>query len=248
MAKHKNRYVCTLKYNGTRKYFSAKTKHEAENMRDAFIDRYINPSSQEQLSRETLFTDWLDHYIEDARHNVREQTLESYNVLVEKHIKPGLGSYHLADLTTAVIKKFLYGKIDDGYSHRTVNYLRVIIGAALNLAVDEDILVKTPMHKIPPFAKQPKRRRIALDETSLQKFLSVVDDPQLHFMYLLDVSLGLRREELLGLTWKEINLDDCYLNVANTLIGFNGGTLTPLTKNSSSRRQIYFNEDIRQGF
>jgi integrase len=105
-------------------------------------------------------------------------------------------------------------------SLRTVRYVHTIIKKALGDAVDAGLLLRNPADRAkPPSAKAAKANAMRTwTPEQLARFLRQVRGDRLFAAYLLAASTGLRRGELLGLRWRDLDLEAAQLAVEQTLI------------------------------
>lgn len=171
-----------------------------------------------------------------------QATYSSYESIIRIHIKPALGDMSLIDLQPNIIRKFLDKKVIDGKSKRTVEYIHVILKAALTLAVNDGLLYRHPMAGV----KKPhvqKSKMVVLTLTQLRWLLATIDDSEYFRLIYVAANTGLRREEILALRIQDINTRKHTLSVEQTLHYNNQETyITPTTKNQSSHRTISLND------
>jgi integrase len=176
---------------------------------------YVEPSKQPLGA-------YLDQWADGLR--LAPSTVASYRKNIRLHLKPGLGAVPLANLTVARINALYRGLEQSGrvdhkagqpLSARTVRYVHTILRAALQDAVNADLLVRNPARATPPTAKQaraPEMRAWSSDE--LRRFLvwSAVNST-VPAAWLVLAMTGVRRGELLALRWRDIDLDAHRLSV-----------------------------------
>lgn len=134
------RVVITKTYNGTRKFFYGATAAEAEQKREAFeLDQTKNI-----YTSDILYDEWLDSWLDYIKSNVSAATYKNYESIANKHLRPGLGRYSLAELNSPFLREYQ----ENGLSSRSVEYIHTLLKASLRLAVDDDLLIKNPMDKI----------------------------------------------------------------------------------------------------
>lgn len=142
-------------------------------------------------------------------------TIESYRVNVEAHIIPRLGYYQLQRLTPATIKGFYSALLEGGrrdgsggLAPRTVQYVGVVLGRALEDAVRQTVIQANPargIRKPRPAAPTMKTWTAA----QLRHFLEHVSADRLYSLWLMAASTGMRRSEVLGLRWEDLDLSAC---------------------------------------
>ena len=79
---------------------------------------------------------YLDHWLKTAtRPRVRERTYNSYESLLDKHVRPKLGDKRLSLLTSIEIQALFTSMLQAGLSARTVRYAHAVLSSALKQAV-----------------------------------------------------------------------------------------------------------------
>ena len=162
-----------------------------------------------------LLADWL----ESKRHEIDEKPFADYARTVRSHLAPALGTILIQKLTAHQIQRFLDAKRDsypEGRGARTVEVCYRRLYQALKYATihrwverNEAALVKAPVAK-------PKRRT-TWDDAQLARFLSVAEEQGRGPIFLLEVSTGVRRGELLGLRWSDINWEKRTMGITQTV-------------------------------
>ena len=135
------RYKVTYSSHGKRHYFYGSTRNEALAKREAFI---LELQKAPNIDREITVSEWLDEYLLDAKNRVARATYLSYESISRNHIRPILGDIALAKLEPFMIRDLLNKKQEDGCSTRTIEYIYVVLKAALTLAVNDGVLYRNP--------------------------------------------------------------------------------------------------------
>ncbi len=205
-----------------RKTASFDTEEEAiKGLRKALYERDFGLI---KTTSNLTFGEWITHYIENVKANTAEiTTVDNYRSNVNNHVIPALGRIKLSDLTYEHLEMF-YGdlydhghlKEDRGLSPSTVQRIHVIISMALSHAV------KTRKISV-NVAREVERRKCEKFETfpysadELYKMLQVTKDDRFYAAYVVSAMTGLRRGEVLGLRWSDIDLDAKYLKVRKSV-------------------------------
>ena len=196
-----------------RKTFSAKTKLEVIDKMEAFKREFRESPlmiENEDMTVEEWITKYLEVYKRGNEKNRKntKYTNESYAI---NHVFPHLGSIKLSKLTTGHVQVFynhLYknGKIkgNGGLSPNTVDRIHVLISGALNQAIKVGILSKN-VAKATERIKPKANHMTPFKVEDIQKILKYAQDEWIYPAILLDVYTGLRRSELLGIQWTDIN-------------------------------------------
>jgi integrase len=193
------------------------------------LDRgtFITPSKQ------TLRQFVEEDFLPTLRSVVRPATYHSYERNLRLHVLPALGGRRLLDIDAAALSA-LYGRlITDGrkdhaagtpLSPRTVAYIASIVGRVFHQALDWDRIARNPADRArPPKATGSLRQRVEMTTwtgSEVAQFLSKcqeVSDPH-YAAWLTLATTGLRRGELLGLRWADLDLDSCRASIRQTLI------------------------------
>lgn len=157
---------------------------------------------------------WLRRWLETL--DVRDRTKEHYEGNVRLHIIPGLGSKHLKRLTALDVDRFLAERRAAGLAPRTVHHIRAVLRNALKKAVrDRLIPFNVAAESDPP--RVPREEMQTLDGDQVKKLLTSIKGSNLEAFFVLAVGLGAREGELLGLRWRDIDLDRGVLHINRSL-------------------------------
>lgn len=220
-----------------RKTFYARTQREAhQKLLDALQRQARGESLQtSRLTLGTFLERWLTDVVQPSR---RPSTAESYAIQVRKHLVPALGKTTLSRLTPALIQGHLRQALASGLSPRSVRYQLDVLRTALNKAVDWGLLPENPCARVDPPAQAERGPRL-LTPAQAKAFLAAVRDDRLYALYLLAITHGLRRGELLALHWEDVDWDAGVLRIQRALTrGPEGGWQEAATKTRSGRRVV----------
>lgn len=233
------RVVITKTYNGTRKFFYGATSAAADRKREAFeLEQTKNV-----YTSDILYDEWLDAWLDYIKPNVSAATYKNYESIANKHLRPVLGRYSLAELNSPFLREYLREKKENGLSARSVEYIHTLLKASLRLAVDDDLLIKNPMDKIKKPKKEPVRKMVALTIEQVTAFLNSVKTEEYYRIFYIALETGFRRSEILGLRWCDIDYKNKTLTVAEPVIKVGTKTIiSKSTKNKSSERTIYISD------
>jgi integrase len=212
------------------------TKKEAEKklievMSQIQMDTFTEP-------QKTTLAEYLRWWLKDCckpRQSIT--TFESYERNVEKHIIPVLGSVRLSDLKPIQLKHFYSECMENGKSGTTVLYYHHIIHAALQQGIKLQIVKQNAADFVDPPAADEYEATI-LEDKQLWKLLTASYEKGIYIPVLLAITTGMRRGEILGLPWDDVNLEKGFLTVKQTLVTTNSGPQFKPPKSKSSRRRI----------
>jgi integrase len=125
----------------------------------------------------------------------------------------------------------------DGLSAATRRSVHAVIGRALTDAVKWGMLGRNPCKQADPPAL-PNSRATAWSAKELRRFLTHVESERLFAVWRLAATTGMRRGELLGLTWRVLELDRARLQVTQELVPTNGGCTFGPPKSKRGERTV----------
>lgn len=153
----------------------------------------------------------------------------------------------LSQIQPQAIRAFYDQKKKDGYSEQYVNYMHTILNGALGQAVEDDIILKNPCaisKKKTQRVKKKKEIHIFTQE-QINVLLKFPTEEWIHLLMFIAWGTGFRREELLGLRWKDIDMKKCMISVNQVVIYTQEyGAIIETPKNESSFRTIPFPIEI----
>ena len=184
---------------------------------------------------------WMDNVIKLSR---QVTTVYAYQRMIDNHINPALGSIPLQKLTPAQIQRYYADKIREGsISSNTVRKHHDLMNSAFKMAVKQGILLSNPASKVePPVIKRPEIHYYSLEQ--LQTLLQISEGTRLEVLIKLAGLLGLRREEIMGLTWEHVDFEQKVIKIteARTMAGKDVIVKDP--KTSTSVRTLYMPSGI----
>ena len=199
---------------------------------------------------------WMDVWYENyAKIKVRPSSHQTYKGYIENHIKPNIGDIPLEKLTTLDLQR-LYktllanGRVDrleskgqpKGLSPKTVRNIHQILSSALKLAQEQRIILTNPAEGC-ALPKVEHREMKTLPVEQLQSFLREAKDSGVFELYYLELATGLRRGELLGLKWEDIDLEHGDLRARRQIARINGKVVEAPLKTKNAYRTLPLAED-----
>ena len=185
---------------------------------------------------------WLDDY---ARPNVSPKTLVQYTDFVRRQIIPALGGLPLTKLRPQHIQGYYshalrHGRADGtgGLSAKTVLHIHRLLRQALSHAMKWQMLSRNPADAVQP--PRPERYEPPiLSPGDVRRLLAAADDNPIGALIHTAVMTGMRRGELLGLRWRDVDLDADLLHVRQAAQWLPGqGWCFRPPKTNSSRRPV----------
>ena len=199
---------------------------------------------------------WLDLWYECyAKVKMRPSSYLTYRGYIDNHVKPYIGSIPLSKLTTldlqTLYKKLLTeGRVDrieakkqpKGLSAKTVRNIHQIISSALKLAVEQRLIAHNPADGC-ALPKAERKEMQTLPVEQLTSFLREAKDSGVFALYYIDLTTGLRRGELLGLKWSDIDLEKGDLRVQRQIGRIDGKIIEMPLKTKNAYRTLPLSAD-----
>ena len=245
------RIIIGHKNDGTPMYKSAFAKTQKSALKELhhLIELYRDVDLTEDC-RMTL-GEWLDKWLDEYMiFTIRESTLDSYRAMVKNQVKPFIGGKQIASLTTADMQKF-YNKIKKEGRVREhpihgktladsmVRGVHMMLHEALDTAVKERLIAKNPTNGTTVSKCNYPEKQI-LGDDQLETFLKAIKGHEYwcDFFYV-EVMTGLRRGEICGLKWQDINFEENKLQVKRSVsVKKGGGVSIGETKTETGVRSI----------
>lgn len=226
------------------KWFSGfESKDEAEKAMIAKIHE-INQGMFVKPNKMTL-GEYLENWLQDyAQNALRPTTFDSYSYLVRRHIIPSLGFLTLEKLQATHIQRF-YSKMlksgliknSGGLSPGTVRKIHGILRIALNHAVKWQLVNRNVATLAEP-PKNHKKEIATLDLKEVKQLLFNAQGDRYYIAFLLAVTTGLRRGEILGLRWKDVDMEAGMASIRKNLVMVNNKPVLHEPKTNRSVRMI----------
>lgn len=211
-----------------------RTKKAAE---DALSDALASMRAGSWADPSTLTVEgFLVQWLRDCKNDLRPSTHQSYVVAVRR-LLPHIGRVKLQALTTAQIRRAMTDLRERGLAPKTVRNTHIVLRRALGQAMSDSLISRHPMDGIkPPTLERPEHTVWNLDQ--IREFLHSINNTRLAPMVTLAATSGMRRAELLGLRWRDIDLEVGVVTIVQTLTAVQGKPILTPPKTESSRRSI----------
>lgn len=210
----------------------------------------VEQSESTVYSKNVLFADWVQEWYEHRANTagLAQTTLCSYKNYIENHIDPYFRQRKviLQKIKAVDIQRFYDKLIQDGLSARSVQRYHTVVKQVLDYAYKQGIINENPILRV-ELPKAPRTQHgTAYTIEEVLTLFKVVKNERLAPVIHLAAWYGLRRGEILGLTWNNVDLDACTMDICQTVTRVNELVIAPRTKTSSSLRRLWLTEETCQ--
>lgn len=190
---------------------------------------------------------FLDDWLISQTSRLKPSTWESYRIVVDR-VSKRIGKVNLQALTPLDLERF-YGELTETggrnggpLSAKTVRNTHTVLRKALSDAHRLGLIVSNPAATARPPVTEPVDRQTWSSET-VKDFLQVIANDRLYSAYVLLLTTGMRRGEVLGLRWRDLDLDGAQLHIVQTLGSVRSQLVFSTPKTKRSRRMIYLDDN-----
>jgi integrase len=238
------------------------TADAAEQARDAALVAGRRGSAEVLTVR-----DWLYEWLRSLPGTVRPSTVDAYRSHVVQYLSPGIGRFVLDTLTVGDVQRLFDGlrlrhnRYREPLTAATLQRVWATLRRALNVAVREGLLAANPARavrlavpgRVRPMMWSPTRVAAWRESgwrpavavwppTTVARFLAGVRDDPLNALWWLAALTGLRRGELLGLRWTDLDLESATLTVSRQRVEVSGGVRESEPKTAAGHRTLSLDE------
>ncbi len=254
IAKKGNRYYAVI-YEGVdpatgkdkrRWHVAGDNRKDAERVLADLVKR-VHDGDYRSPDKITLGDYMLKRWLPAKRARLKPSTAESYERIIRLHINPNIGHVPVQklrpeDLDTLYARLLTEGKRNGsggGLSAQTVRNVHITIQGALSDAERKGTVVRNVADLADaPTTSRNSRTMSVWTSDELRAFLDAISDHYLYPLYLLAATTGMRRAEIAGLVWRNVDLDTARLTVSQQLLSVEYKLIESDLKTPTSRRTI----------
>lgn len=214
----------------SRKQIYGRTKTEVvQRLKALLIEGGQAPNARGRVTLEQHLNRWL----KDVAVERRATTHATYETMVRLHIVPTLGAVRLDRLTPEAIRGWVHDLQRSKIGARSLQLAFVLLKSALESANVNGLIATNPCRGIPR-PKYEAEERVALGAEDLRRLLAAARGQRLGATVALAIGTGARQGEILGLRWRNVNVDRGVLQIEAQLQGGKSAQL----KTKASKRNI----------
>lgn len=209
---------CAAYYSGTkRKFLYGKSQKDVKEKLKLFIEEEKNNENLTDIGELTLQS-WVYQYLKDYKANeIKASTFNTYMTFYRKHIENSeIGLMDLKAVKTSDLQRYYNQKLKKGLSAKTVRHLSVIIRETLAQAVRLQYIGINPQDAV-ILPKKEKFVGNTLTKEDVIKLLREAREEALFPLIMTAIFTGMRKGELLGLQWENVDLDNGFISVEKSL-------------------------------
>ena len=210
-----------------------KTKREAEEWVRSFL-------AKKNQSCNMKFSDFVDVYLDDQRHRLREHTMINKEYIIRDKLIPYFGSKKMNEINAANIRAWQNTLIEKGYAQTYLKTINNQLSAIFNYAVTYYELEANPCRKAGSMGKGKADEMNIWTQEEFQKFADSLMDkriPWLAFQILFWT--GIRIGELLALTFADVDLEKKTIRINKSYQRLRGKDIITEPKTPKSNRVVH---------
>lgn len=171
---------------------------------------YVDPSK-------ILFGEYITHWLE-KKQDLSDQSRYTNEGHIKNHISPFMGHNPLSKINVLIIEDFVTylqtKKLPNGktLAAGTIKKIFNLVSTALSAAVRKEMIARNPVDLLDT---KPRVTKVKIDYWSkeeVQKFLAGFEH-RLKILFIMAIHTGMRRGELLGLRWQDIDIENAQIRI-----------------------------------
>jgi integrase len=220
---------------GKRKYLYAKTRAEASRKLNEALRAWEKnlPLANNQQTLGSFLEEWL----EAKKPGLEPGSYVQYSGLIRKHILPALGKIALAKLTPQQVERFYAAKLATLSPNTVLGIHNGVLYPALDKATRWGLVARN-VAALVDLPKGERATRKVFTRAEARALLEAIRGDKLEAFYVLAVTTGMRQGELLGLRWRDLDLERGIVNVVQNWKRDYTGRKMGKPKSRSGERQI----------
>lgn len=224
-------------------------KRQAQQRLNEIIAERKEKQKSRMASKDILFVDYIDLWLEDVKDTIDTVTYEGYKSYTINHIRPYFEKFNLSlyDVNVNDIENYFKckstgGRLDGkegGLSHASLDRHKAVLSRMFGDAMREPYNLQTNpcrIAKIPKTVVNEDKKISFYTAEQCKNLLDITYGTPLHDMIYLTFIYGFRRSELMGLKWDAVDFDSGIISIKHTVVVHTTIIRKDNTKNKCSNR------------
>ncbi len=195
----------------------------------------VNDGAHVERSK-LVVSEYLTEWLVRARVDLRPTSAASYGRSVVK-LNAAFGAVRLQDLTPVMIEDCYAALLASGLAPKSVRNVHSTLRRALGDAERLGLISRNPARLVRAPAVRPAEQETWTPD-ELSRFLELMASDRLYAAFVLAATTGMRRGEVLGLRWSDLDLERGAVTVVHTITTVDGRIIDSGTKTAKSRRRV----------
>lgn len=224
---------------GSRQYRTVRVADESAGLAWLAEQHKQRAGGADMVNTQMLMRDFLLRWLNSQARRVKASTLDSYKDLIEYYILGFIGDVRLGDLKPQHVRAMIETLYDEGKAPSQLRNAVNLLGRALDMALKDELVLRNVARLVADEVPDgTDYQGYVLTIAEVRRFLAVVADDRLALLYTLALILGLRKGELLGLSWSNVHESALTITITRQVQYFTGGLIFSTPKTESSRRTL----------
>lgn len=213
------------------------TREEARKAEAVYLLQVNSPTSKK-------FSVVADSYFDNLKTYCKYSTIYTFIKDYNKHIEPFFSRYDISSINIPIYNLWWLEMSKKGLSVKYLNKINSLLKNIFNYAIQSYGLEFNPVVKTFKESKEKivteKLRYITKED--FDKFISVINDPMYYLLFNVLFYTGIRKGELLCLTWRDVDLNNKVMSITKTLYKIHNNK--PTSNKTATNRQIYLDNNL----
>ncbi|MDF2540845.1 MAG: integrase family protein [Herbinix sp.] len=249
--KNEDRYLGRLTYKGEAYYIYDTNVGRLERALDKLRQdlkegKEVNKAGKEIKKEEQTLNDWFDYYLKTfKKKKLKIGTYSNYSNHYNYYVREGIGKKKLKEVSVDDIQE-LFNSLDDrGFSKGMIKLVSATLNGCLVKAMKKRMIEFNPVEYTELPEGKEKKKSVALTKGIQNVFQEYSKESYLFSLFKVALMTGMRRGELQGICWKDIDFERRKIYVNHTLIWIEGqGYYLDRPKTKASLRELPMNTDL----
>lgn len=188
--------------------------------------------------------DAVEAYIRYKELDLAKTTINGYKNILKNHIRPYFKDMQIQKVSVQVLQDFRVHETRKGLDNNSISKYFALLHSVFKDACNKDIIAKNPVEKMDRISPKKKEREF-MNTREIAMLCKSVEGTKLELPVILAVHLGLRRGEVLGLRWQEVDFETGTVRIDNTRTKAGGSVIEKEPKTEKSRRAFEMPDEVR---